>query len=149
MTKKQQRLLAIGLIGLGVVVAVTLSAIAMRDTITFFHSPTEVKSEAFVVPQRPFRIGGLVEPGSVQHDREWLYFTVTDNKNYIHVEYKGLIPNLFKEGQGVVATGHVSEDRTKFTATELLAKHDENYMPPEVARALKKAHEDGVRSDRP
>lgn len=142
MTKKQQRIYAICLVLTGVVLATFLTLYALRGQVTFFYSPSEIKgaNAVFVAPDRPFRLGGLVMYGSIEKRGKVTEFVVTDNAEDITVEYTGIVPDLFKEGQGVVATGTLDDDGT-FIAAQLLAKHDENYMPPEVARALKKIEE--------
>ena len=128
-----------GLAVLGVAVALVLNA--FRSNLVFFFTPTQVA--AHEAPQgRAFRIGGLVEPGSLKREADSLtvHFRVTDTAKTISVAYTGLLPDLFKEGKGVVAQGTLASDET-FHATEVLAKHDENYMPPEAAAAVKQAHE--------
>jgi len=128
-----------GLAVLGV--AVTLVLNAFRSNLVFFFTPTQVA--AHEAPQgRAFRIGGLVEQGSLKREPNSLtvHFRVTDTAKTISVAYTGLLPDLFKEGKGVVAQGTLASDGT-FHATEVLAKHDENYMPPEAADAVKQAHE--------
>jgi cytochrome c-type biogenesis protein CcmE len=137
MTRRQKRLALIlgGIATLGVAVGLVLYA--LNSNIVFFFTPTQVAREE--APKgRSFRIGGLVEPGSVQRDGTRVTFRVTDNVRQIPVAYIGSLPDLFKEGKGVVAQGSLGADGT-FTATEVLAKHDENYMPPEAAEALKQA----------
>jgi cytochrome c-type biogenesis protein CcmE len=127
-----------GLVVLGL--AVTLVLNAFRSNLVFFFTPTQVVEHE--APQgRAFRIGGLVEPGSLQREPNSLtvHFRVTDTAKTISVAYTGLLPDLFKEGKGVVAQGTLASDGT-FHATEVLAKHDENYMPPEAADAVKQAH---------
>jgi len=126
-----------GLAALGVATALVLNA--FQSNLVFFFTPTQVA--AHEAPQnRAFRIGGLVEAGSVQRDKDALTvrFMVTDTAKAIPVTYTGILPDLFREGKGVVAQGRIGADGT-FHATEVLAKHDENYMPPEAAEALKKA----------
>lgn len=116
--------------------SLTLALCALRDDVSLFFSPREVVEKH--IPQgRSFRLGGLVKKGSLKNRSEDLAiaFIVTDLKAETAVEYKGILPDLFREGQGVVAKGNLDE-RGVFIAVELLAKHDENYMPPEVARAL-------------
>jgi cytochrome c-type biogenesis protein CcmE len=138
MTRKQRRLVLIG--GAGAVLAIALGLVlsAMKDSIVFFHSPTEV-AEEHLAPGKRMRIGGLVKPGSLKHiDKLNITFDVTDGKNDIPVRYKGLVPDLFREGQGVVAEGALAPGGT-FVADTVLAKHDERYMPREVVDALKKA----------
>jgi cytochrome c-type biogenesis protein CcmE len=126
-----------GLAALGVATALVLNA--FQSNLVFFFTPTQVA--AHEAPQnRPFRIGGLVEAGSVARDKDALTvrFLVTDTAKTIPVTYTGILPDLFREGKGVVAQGRLQADGT-FHATEVLAKHDENYMPPEAADALKRA----------
>lgn len=137
MTPKRRRLwLLIGSLGtLGVAAALVLSA--LNDNLVFFYSPTQV-AEKSLGPDRRFRLGGLVEAGSVQKDGQIVRFTVTDTHKTISVVYRGILPDLFREGQGVIAEGALGSDGI-FAAREVLAKHDENYMPPEVAKALKEA----------
>ncbi len=141
MTRKQRRLLAVvgGLVLLGLASALVLNA--FRDNLVFFLSPSELAAKA-VPPGQRIRIGGLVEEGSVRRsEKELKYrFRVTDLVNSIDVVYAGLLPDLFREGQGVIAEGSF-DDNGLFVATEVLAKHDENYMPPQVAEALEKAGE--------
>jgi cytochrome c-type biogenesis protein CcmE len=138
MTRKRRRLfaLAAGLVALGASAALALSA--LKDTLVFFYSPSEI--EAKELPSgRTFRLGGLVEQGSLKTGGDGqVSFRVTDLKQALPVTYKGVLPDLFREGQGVVAQGALMPDGT-FAAIEVLAKHDENYMPPEVADALKKS----------
>jgi len=137
MTPKRRRLwLLIGSLGtLGVAAALVLSA--LNDNLVFFYSPTQV-AEKSLGPDRRFRLGGLVEAGSVQKDGQIVRFTVTDTNKTVAVVYRGILPDLFREGQGVIAEGALGSDGV-FTAREVLAKHDENYMPPEVAKAIKEA----------
>jgi cytochrome c-type biogenesis protein CcmE len=136
MTRKRRRLyfVLLGLAGIGAGVGLALTA--FQDNIVFFRSPTEV-AQGKVAPDQRFRIGGLVENGSLQKDGEKVAFTVTDTAASVKVTYIGLLPDLFREGQGIVAEGHMKDG--VFVANEVLAKHDENYMPKEVADALKKS----------
>ncbi|MBK6743925.1 MAG: cytochrome c maturation protein CcmE [Hydrogenophilales bacterium] len=139
MKSRHKKLLAIGLgvAGLGVIAALVLNA--FQDNLVFFFSPTQViAGEA--PKDRAFRIGGLVEADSVKRDPDGLTvrFLVTDTAKTIPVTYKGILPDLFKEGKGVVAEGKLGEGGM-FMATQVLAKHDENYMPPEAAQALEQA----------
>ncbi len=116
--------------------AVGLSLYAMRDSVTFFYSPSEITAEA-APAGRMIRLGGLVEAGSVQHlDDGSVRFAVTDNAGTAQVRFQGDLPDLFREGQGVVAQGAFDQARV-FQATQVLAKHDETYMPREVADRLK------------
>jgi cytochrome c-type biogenesis protein CcmE len=137
MTRKGRRLTLIGL-ALGVIgVAVGLALYALRDNVVFFYGPTEVAEKA-VPPGTRLRIGGLIAEGSiVKAADEKVTFAITDMKTTVHVSYTGPLPDLFREGQGVVAEG-VLEAPGQFRADKVLAKHDEKYMPREVADALKK-----------
>jgi cytochrome c-type biogenesis protein CcmE len=131
--------LAIGVVALGVVATLVLSA--LQENLTFFFTPSEVAASK--APQgRTFRIGGMVETGSVrrQSDGVTVQFVVTDTARSIAVNYRGSLPDLFREGKGVVAQGQLGADGV-FRASEVLAKHDENYMPPEAKFAVEKAHE--------
>jgi cytochrome c-type biogenesis protein CcmE len=131
--------IAIGVVALGVVTALVLSA--FQENLVFFFTPTEVVANK--APQgRTFRIGGMVEQGSVkrQADGVTVQFTVTDTAKTIPVVFQGALPDLFREGKGVVAQGRLDPDGV-FRASEVLAKHDENYMPPEAKHAVDKAHE--------
>ena len=122
-------------------VAATLVLSAFQQNLVFFFTPSQVAAKE--APQgKTFRIGGMVEKGSVkrQTDGVTVNFLVTDTAKSIPVVYRGALPDLFKEGKGVVAQGRVGADGV-FVANEVLAKHDENYMPPEAAEAVKKAHE--------
>jgi cytochrome c-type biogenesis protein CcmE len=137
MTRKQKRLTlifsALGLLG----VAVGIVLFALRDNVVFFYGPTEM-TEKQVGPGQRLRIGGLVKPGTLVHlDGKSITFAVTDGRNDVPVAYTGLLPDLFKEGQGVVAEGALDPAHV-FKADSILAKHDERYMPREVADALKK-----------
>jgi cytochrome c-type biogenesis protein CcmE len=138
MTRKRRRLYALlaALSGLGVATALVLNA--FQDSLVFFYAPTDVAAKN--VPEtRRFRLGGLVEPNSVvrQPDGITVVFRITDTRTTLPVTYTGVLPDLFREGQGVVAEGMLKGG--VFQASEVLAKHDENYMPPEVAKALKEA----------
>ncbi len=126
-----------GLAALGVASALVLNA--FQSNLVFFFTPTQVASHE-APHDRSFRIGGLVEEGSVVRDKDALTvrFRVTDTAKTIPVEYTGILPDLFREGKGVVAQGKLGPDGT-FHAKEVLAKHDENYMPPEAAHALEQA----------
>lgn len=136
MKPRQQRMLAVGLVAIGVVIATALSLQAMKDNMMFFVSVTEV-AEGKYPENRNFRIGGLVLDGSVQRESGSLEMTfrVTDLRCELPVSYTGVLPDLFREGQGVVAHGRLG-DNGVFIADEILAKHDEDYMSPEVADSL-------------
>ena len=133
--RKRLWLLVASLAVLGVAVALVLNALS--DNLVFFYSPSQA-AEKHVAPERRFRLGGLVEAGSVKKNGQEVRFTVTDTHKSVQVIYRGLLPDLFREGQGVVAEGALGPDGV-FVAREVLAKHDENYMPPEVAKAIKEA----------
>jgi cytochrome c-type biogenesis protein CcmE len=139
MTRKRRRLIIV-LLGMGVLAASAgLVLTAFQDSVTFFYSPSDIKAEA-APPGRAIRVGGLVEEGSVRKldDGVTTEFRVTDLSESVPVTYRGVLPDLFREGQGVVTEGKLRPDGV-FVADEVLAKHDENYMPPEVADALKKS----------
>jgi len=118
-------------------IAVGLILNSLSDNLVFFYSPTQA-AEKKPSPDRRFRLGGLVEQGSVQKNGEEVSFKVTDLKKSVPVVYRGILPDLFREGQGVIVEGSLQADGT-FAAKEVLAKHDEKYMPPEVAKALKES----------
>lgn len=136
MTRKQRRLTlvgtAVGVLGL----ALGLVLYAMRDNIVFFHSPADVSAKA-VQPGTRFRLGGLVKEGSIKRDGQLITFDVMDARSVLPVRYQGILPDLFREGQGVVAEGALDTSGV-FKADTVLARHDETYMPREVADALKK-----------
>ena len=133
--KKKRRVQVIALAAVALIVATGLIGYAMRDGINFFRAPAQV-AENPPGPKEVFRIGGLVEEGSlVRGQGKTITFKVTDGAAAIPVHYTGLLPDLFKEGKGVVATGRL--ENGVFQASEILAKHDENYMPKEVVDALK------------
>ncbi|SER04878.1 cytochrome c-type biogenesis protein CcmE [Faunimonas pinastri] len=137
MTRKQRRLSFIGAAGGVLAVAVGLVLYALTGQIVFFYTPSDIAAHP-IAPGTRVRLGGLVEDGSVQHgDNGRVAFSVTDTQHQTKVTYTGLLPDLFREGQGVVAEG-VYDANGMVTADNVLAKHDEKYMPPEVAAALKK-----------
>ena len=138
MTRKQRRLILIGS-SLGVLaVAVALILSAMRQSIVFFNSPTDIV-EHHVTTDNRLRMGGLVKDGSVKRGAEMrISFVVTDGKSDVPVSYQGIVPDLFREGQGVVVEGKMGQGNV-FAADNVLAKHDERYMPREVVDALKKS----------
>jgi cytochrome c-type biogenesis protein CcmE len=131
---KRIGIIIVGLAGLGV--AAYLVANAFKNNLVFFFSPTQVVAKEAPI-NRTFRIGGLVENGTVKRDGDGLTvrFIVTDTAASVPVVYKGILPDLFKEGRGCVAQGHIGADGV-FQADEVLAKHDENYMPPEAGQAI-------------
>lgn len=136
MTPRRKRLLAVTAIVAGVAAATTLAMLAFEDNLLYFYNPTQVHAGE-APTDRMFRIGGMVTEGSVQRTEGTLKirFVVTDYRESIPVNYEGLLPDLFREGQGVIAHGRLT-DTGEFVANEVLAKHDENYMPPEVAESL-------------
>ncbi len=137
MTRKQRRLTLIGAAGCVLAVALGLVLYAMNDTIVFFHAPGDVAAKG-VQPGTRFRLGGLVKEGSVKRgDNGQVSFEIADALSSVPVRYQGILPDLFREGQGVVAEG-VLEPTGTFKADTVLARHDETYMPREVADALKR-----------
>jgi cytochrome c-type biogenesis protein CcmE len=144
MKPRHKRLAIIGggLAALGIVAALVLAA--FQENLVFFFTPSQVAAKE--APQgRTFRIGGMVEKGSVQRDGVNVRFVVTDTAKTVPVTYSGPLPDLFREGKGVVAQGQLGADGV-FRAREVLAKHDENYMPPEAAEAVKRAHETAAKT---
>jgi len=139
--KRKKRIMLIGLMLAGVAIAAGFALQAFNENLMFFYTPSEV-SAGEAPAGRMIRVGGLVTEGSVQRQSDGLtvQFDVTDNNKTITVQYTGILPDLFREGQGIVAHGQLQQDRL-FVAAEVLAKHDENYMPPEVADALKATHD--------
>jgi cytochrome c-type biogenesis protein CcmE len=121
-----------------VVVFVVLKS--LEENVIYFFSPTELYNKEDVSFNKKIRVGGLVKEGSITNDQTSVNFIVTDLNNEIIVSYKGSLPNLFSEGKGVVAEGKL-KDKKYFIADKILAKHDENYMPPEVSKILKKTEE--------
>jgi len=135
MSRRQRRLMLIGL-ALGVLtLAAALALSALRETIVFFHSPTEI-AQKNIQPGTRVRVGGLVKQGTINRNGLEVRFEVTDGGKSLAVVYRGVLPDLFREGQGVVAEG-VLDGSGGFRADTVLAKHDENYMPREVVDALK------------
>ncbi len=137
--KRKQRLIFVVILLLGFSSAAALGLYAMRQNMMLFHTPSEI-TKGEVPKDKLFRIGGLVVEGSVVKGNDGLTtkFDLTDTTDTVTVTYTGLLPDLFREGQGIVAQGKLNENGL-FVAQEVLAKHDENYMPPEVAAALKKS----------
>ena len=140
MTPRQRRTTLVVGILIGVSAAVALAVRAMNENVMFFFDPTQVASGEAPIDKR-FRLGGMVRPGTVVREPGALEmsFVVTDFQKDVPVKYSGVVPDLFRENQGVVAHGRLGADGT-FVADKILAKHDENYMPPEVARAIKEKH---------
>ena len=141
MTRRQNRMILVLLIVLGVFLAGYLGIKAFSENLLYFYTPTDIEAGKAPIG-KSFRVGGLVKLESVIREDMSVTFVLTDNNKSIEVEYEGILPDLFREGQGVVATGSVFNNckeltcKNTFLATEVLAKHDENYMPPEIAEAL-------------
>ena len=140
MKPRQKRLAILGGVLSAVGIAVALVLNAFQSNMVFFYSPTQVQAKE-APSARAFRVGGLVEAGSVKVDGTQVQFVITDTAKTVPVRYQGILPDLFKEGKGVVAQGQLQDG--VFVAREVLAKHDENYMPPEAAEALKRAQSGG------
>ena len=141
MTKRQNRMILVALLVLGISLAGYLGVKAFSENLLYFYTPSDIEDGKAPIG-KSFRIGGLVKTDSFERNGMRATFVVTDNSESIKVIYDGILPDLFREGQGIVATGSVTCPRKGWTcknifiATEVLAKHDENYMPPEVAEAL-------------
>lgn len=141
MTKRHNRMMLVGLLVSGVFLAGYLGIKAFSENLLYFYTPSDIISGK-APNDKSFRVGGLVVDGSVERDGMLVKFSVTDNLESIEVSYEGILPDLFREGQGVVASGSLINKCVRWTcintfnATQVLAKHDENYMPPEVAAAL-------------
>jgi cytochrome c-type biogenesis protein CcmE len=138
-TPRRRRLILVGTLLAGVTTATALAVTAFRQNMLYFFSPSQIAAGEAPVGH-PFRLGGLVEKGTLRRESDGLtvHFVVTDTAHRIPVSYSGILPDLFREGQGIVALGKL-DGQGSFAANEVLAKHDENYMPPEVADALKTA----------
>ena len=141
MTKRHNRMMLVGLLVSGVFLAGYLGIKAFSENLLYFYTPSDIMTGK-APKDKSFRVGGLVEDGSVERNGMLVKFFVTDNLESIEVSYEGILPDLFREGQGVVASGSLINKCVRWTcinsfnATQVLAKHDENYMPPEVAAAL-------------
>ncbi len=146
MTPRQQRMLSVALIVVGISIAAIFVLRALDENMTYFISPTEVAEGSAPIGQK-FRLGGLVVDGSFERKPGSLEatFQVTDNNALVTVSYTGVLPDLFKEGQGMIANGRIQENGV-FLAEEVLAKHDENYMSPEVAKMLEEQGHPGKES---
>jgi|TARA_B110000285_G_scaffold104993_1_gene119532 cytochrome c-type biogenesis protein CcmE len=132
--KVKLRFLFLVLILLSVILSVYLILQSLKDNVVYFQSPSEIKS-LIELDKKKIRVGGMVKEQSISINSDEIIFVITDFKNEINVTYSGAVPNLFAEGKGVVAEGFL-KDRNYFLATKILAKHDENYMPPEVKDAI-------------
>jgi cytochrome c-type biogenesis protein CcmE len=141
--QRKQRLFIILFMLAGISLAVGLMLVALKQNINLFYTPTQIAAGE-APKHRTLRAGGMVVEGSVKRaaDDLTVLFNVTDGKAEVTIRYTGILPDLFREGQGIVALGEIN-DQNQFVASEVLAKHDENYMPPEVADALEKAHSEG------
>ena len=133
--KVKLRILFISLLLISVALSIYLILKSLEENVVYFLSPTEIKS-LVEIENKKIRVGGMVKDNSIVIDSENVNFIITDFKNEINVSYSGSVPNLFEEGKGVVAEGFL-KDQSFFIAKKILAKHDENYMPPEVAESLK------------
>jgi cytochrome c-type biogenesis protein CcmE len=136
MTKRQNRMILVAMLVAGISLAGYFGLKAFNENLLYFFSPTDV-AEGKAPKGKSFRLGGLVAKDSVVRDGIKVSFDVTDNTNTFRVKYSGILPDLFREGQGIITTGSLVANT--FVATEVLAKHDENYMPPEVADALERS----------
>jgi len=143
MNKRSRRKMLVAMVVFGVAIASVLLLNAFEENINAFYSPTQIHAGE-APADRTIRVGGLVVDGSVRREENSLavQFDLTDNAEMVQVSYTGILPDLFREGQGIVAMGRLDASGL-FVADEVLAKHDENYMPPEVADALNAAHEAG------
>jgi cytochrome c-type biogenesis protein CcmE len=141
MTPRRRRMVLVGLILLGVSAAAAFALTAFQDNLLYYYPPSDVAAGKAPV-DRVFRLGGMVEEGSVKRATGSMEvrFIVTDFQKDVTVSYSGVLPDLFRDGQGVIARGKLNSDGV-FVAQEVLAKHDENYMPPDVAESLRKQHE--------
>ncbi len=136
MGRKQKRLLIIGIVGVVLAAALALVLTALSGQIVFFYTPSEVLAKPVPVGQ-PMRLGGMVKDGSWQKQGDNNSFVLSDEKGVVTVNFVGILPDLFREGQGIVAEGSMAADGT-FNATNVLAKHDENYIPKEIVDEMKK-----------
>ena len=147
MTPRRRRMMLVGLIVLGVGSAAAFALTAFQDNLLYFYSPSDVTAGK-APKDRVFRVGGMVPEGSFTRESGSLqaHFMLTDYAHNVKVSYTGVLPDLFREGQGVIARGRMGPDGV-FVAEEVLAKHDENYMPPDVADSLKKQHQKTADAD--
>ena len=136
--KARSRFFVLMFLLLSAVIVIFVVLKSLEENVVYFFSPTEIYNKENISLNKKIRIGGLVKEGSLTNNQTLINFIVTDLNNEIMVSYSGLLPNLFSEGKGVVAEGKL-KDKKYFIADKILAKHDENYMPPEVSKALEKA----------
>ena len=137
--KVKSRILFLVIVLLIATVVIFLILKSLEENVVYFFSPSEIYNKQNISFNKKIRIGGLVKDGSINKDQTSIRFIITDLKKEIIVSYIGLVPNLFSEGKGVIAEGEL-KDKKYFVADEILAKHDENYMPPEVSKALEKSN---------
>ena len=149
MTPRRQRMIFVGTLLTGVIAATVLALTALSENMLFFYSPTQIKAGE-APNEHALRLGGLVVEGTVQHEpgSTQVRFALTDSGEEVTVEFDGILPDLFREGQGIIAQGSLRPDGN-FAATEVLAKHDENYMPPEIAEAIEAARARGETLESP
>ena len=138
MNKKYKRLNLLVIFMLAIASTIFFVLKALEDKIVFFYSPSEVINREISLEQI-IRVGGLVVDDSIIYDESGLevFFTITDQKKSLNISYKGILPDLFREGQGIVAEGHIDKEKKVFFAKKVLAKHDENYMPPEIEKMIR------------
>ena len=137
--RQKRRLLAVGMTAAGLTLAATLTLTAFQQNLLFFLTPTQIHQSQAHPAGQTFRLGGIVAPASLHRDGLTTHFQITDLTHTIAIEYTGILPDLFRENQGVVILGRLSDTGDRVIADEVLAKHDENYMPPEVKETLDKA----------
>ena len=137
--KARSRFIVLILLLVSTAIVVFFVLKSLEENVVYFFSPTEIYNKENISFNKKIRVGGLVKEGSLTNNQTLINFIVTDLNNEITVSYNGLLPNLFSEGKGVVAEGKL-KDKKYFIADKILAKHDENYMPPEVSKALEKAN---------
>jgi len=135
--KAKSRIFFLILFSLFIFIVIFLVLKSLEENIVYFLTPTEINKKHDIILSEKIRVGGLVKQNSIKKDGKFLIFTITDFENEIIVSYEGLVPNLFSEGKGVVAEGKI-KDKKYFIADKILAKHDENYMPPEIKKVLEK-----------
>ena len=144
--RARQRMWMVIIVLIGVAATAGFALWGLSGKITYFYTPKDLATVSTKALSRGIRIGGLVKVGSLQKTGDVSAFTITDNTADTKIVYKGVLPDLFREGQGIVAYGTYDPAAVTFTATQVLAKHDEKYMPPEVAKALKKTHDEATKN---